>query len=79
MLFAAKWTSFFLIIYIHGGVWVYSVQNCSEKFQAEFPIFAVDYTHFKKTLDRAVHLFRGTSRVHFNERYTGVATEMRQM
>jgi hypothetical protein len=59
MLFAA----FFLIICIHGGVWVYSVQNCIEKFQAEFPNFAVDYTHFKKTLDRAIHLFRGTSSV----------------
>jgi hypothetical protein len=45
----------------HLHTWVYSVQNCSEKFLAEFPNFAVHYTHFKKTLDRAVHLFRGTS------------------
>jgi hypothetical protein len=39
------------------------VQNCVEEFQAEFPNFTVDYIQFKRTLDIAVNLFRGTGSV----------------
>jgi hypothetical protein len=40
-----------------GRVWVYSVQNCIEKFQTKFPNFAVDYIQFK------TELFHGTGSV----------------
>jgi hypothetical protein len=46
-----------------GGVGVYSMQNCIEKFQAEFPNSGVDYIQFKKTLDRAVNLFHRTGSI----------------
>jgi hypothetical protein len=42
------------------GVLVYSVQNCIDESQAEFPNFAVDYI---KTLWTAVNLFRRTGSV----------------
>jgi hypothetical protein len=41
----------------------YSLHNCTEEFQGEFPNFVVDYMQFKKTLDSAVNLFRGTGSV----------------
>jgi hypothetical protein len=44
-------------------VWIYSVQNCLEEFQAEFQNFAMDYMQFNKTLDTAVNVFRETGSV----------------
>jgi hypothetical protein len=53
MVFTVKHNIFLIESYFRNdtkveGVWIYSVQNCLEEFQAEFPNFTVDYMHLTK-------------------------------
>jgi hypothetical protein len=44
--------------------WIYSVQNCLEEFNAEFPNVIVDRKFSKTNLSRCVKLFRETGGVY---------------
>jgi hypothetical protein len=69
LVFTLEQKTFLIESYFRNGLkvnssWIYSVQNCLEEFNAEFPNVIVDRKPSKTNLSRCVKLFRETGGVY---------------